>query len=70
MNSLIVQTCYVDAKLKSNKPDEKNFSACCKHCLGTKVVCGNVNSSSNFVDHVKVSALIASYNQYQYALGT
>jgi hypothetical protein len=52
MNSLIVQTYYFDAQLKSNKPDEKNFSACCKHCIGKKVVCGNINSSSNFIDHV------------------
>jgi len=57
MNSLIIQTCYVDAKLKSDKSDERNFSACCKYCFGKKFVSGNVNSSSNCIDHIKVGPI-------------
>ena len=54
MNSLIVNMCFKDAKLKSNKPDEKNFSALCRYCV-QKIVHGNISSSSNFLDHIKVN---------------
>ena len=53
MNSRIVKDCFVDAKPKSTKSDEKNFSAKCKFCAN-KRVSGNLTSSTNFLDHIKV----------------
>jgi hypothetical protein len=53
MNTLLVQMCYKDIQMKSNKPDEKNFSAICKYCPNKKVS-GNKSTSSNFYDHIKV----------------
>lgn len=53
MDSRIVKDCFVDAKPKSTKPDEKNFSAKCRFCAN-KRVSGNLTSSSNFRDHIKV----------------
>ena len=65
MNSLIVQMCYDDVNLKSDKPNEKNFSARCKYCLKKKVS-GNITSSTNFLNHIKVCAIIIKYFTYFY----
>lgn len=48
--------CYNDPKVKENKPGckNKNFSAMCKYCPN-KHVSGNVSSSTNFLNHIKVS---------------
>ncbi len=56
MNSLLVNMCYKDVKLKSDKPDEKNFRASCRYCIN-KTVSGNINSSTNFLDHIRVSTI-------------
>ena len=53
MNSLIVQTCFTDIQLKGNDKDSKTFSAKCRFC-SNKRVCGNVLSSLDFLDHIKV----------------
>lgn len=56
MDSLIINMCYNDPKVKENKPGckNKNFSAMCKYCTN-KRVSGNVSSSTNFLNHIKVS---------------
>lgn len=52
MNSLIVTKCYDNAKKKSDKPDEKNFTTECKFCPN-RVISGNITNSSNFLKHVQ-----------------
>ena len=52
MNTFVVTKHFVNAKLKSDKPGEKNFAADCKHCVGRKIS-GNVSSSANFIKHLR-----------------
>lgn len=60
MNSLLVTTCYEDVKLKLKDPNQdpndcKNFSAVCIFCKPKiRRVAGNVTSTTNFLNHVKV----------------
>ena len=53
-HSLIVEMCHEGVKMKDESPDCKNFSAKCRFCP-TKRVAGNVNSTTNFLKHIKVS---------------
>lgn len=56
MNSLVVKTCYINARMKSTKPDEKNCLAEC--CTCKKAISGNVTNSSNFIKHLKVGVVV------------
>jgi len=51
MNTLLINMCFGDVKMK---PDNRNFSASCRFCLN-KSISGNMSSSSNFLNHIKVS---------------
>ena len=53
MNSLIVQTRFTDIQLKGNDKDSKKNSAKCRF-RSNKLVCGNVVSSADFLDHIMV----------------
>jgi len=41
MKSAVVLQHYHNAKLKSDKENEKNFQASCKYCAN-RTICGNV----------------------------
>ena len=53
MNSLIIETCYTDIKLTDDKAGCKNFSAACLFCFNKRIR-GNVTSTTNFLNHIKV----------------
>jgi len=53
-HSLIVEMCYDDVKMKDDSPGCTNFSVKCRFCPA-KRVSGNVNSTTNFLKHIKVS---------------
>lgn len=55
MNSLTIKLCYKNAVKKSDKAEEKNFTAECKFC--NKKYSGNVNKTSNFLKHTEVRKL-------------
>ena len=56
MDCLIVKVCLKNAK-KSDKGEEKNFTADCKYCK--KTLSDNVVSSSNFFKHTQVNNRIS-----------
>jgi hypothetical protein len=59
MNSAIVKFCYKNASKNQDKKGgdkNKNFAAECIYC--PKIISGNINSSSNFIDHTKVQTTV------------
>ena len=59
MNSAIVKFCYKNASKKQGKKGgdkNTNFAAECIYC--PKIKSGNINSSSNFIDHTKVQTTV------------
>ena len=53
MNSLIVTSCYKDPVKKSDRPNEKNFTAVCKCCPAARSISGNINSTSSLLKHIQ-----------------
>ena len=56
MNSLTISMCFEDVRMKSSEKGCHNFSAVCRFCR-TKRVSGNVNSTTNFLNHITLTQL-------------